>query len=591
MIRRGFVVAFSLSLGLCAPAVLGEETRYSDYEKETVGLALDDVGAEIDPSPEGKRVAGVDIVVFDVIEDRDPVPNFLNWFHVTSKDYTLRRELLIVEGAIYDDKLVRETERNLRALRQLSLVVIVPVKGARPDEVRLLVVAKDIWSLRLNSNYVIQEGKLLELFLQPSEENLFGTHRRLLGNFLYEPDTITTGLRFIDPRMAGSRVTWLVDGNVIVNHASGEVEGSAGTAQYGQPLFSLSTDWSWGAVVSWRHETTRRFVGTEIDTFDADITPGDDMIPFVYDSETINGRVSVTRSLGYEVKNDFTLGVGADRRVFRTPDLSAFHPAAVGEFRDKIVPRTETSNGPFLQHRFFLNRFASLLDVEAMGLQENYLLGPELFWRISPRPKALASTRNVVAWSTTAAFTETLGSGLGRVYLSGGAEHDLDRDVEIRDAFVQGGLRMVSPSFFAGRLVYDGTVLYRPRNYQNRLVSVGGDGRLRGYPSQRFIGENLVASNLELRSRSFQVLTVLVGGSLFYDVGDAFDGEKLEVKHGAGFGLRMLFPQLGRSVMRVDWGFAIEPEPGASIFDGLIITFGQAFGMPSPDATGVSLAN
>jgi hypothetical protein len=341
--------------------------------------------------------------------------------------------------------------------------------------------------------------------------------------------------------------------------------------------------------VSWRHETSRRFVGTAIDTFDADITSGDDGIPVVYDSELISGQVSATRSFGYEVKNDLTLGVSADRRVYRTPDLSGFDPAAVGEFIDEIVPRSETTNGPFLQHHFFLNRFASLLDVEAMGLQENYLLGPELFARISPRPKAFGSTRNVVTWSATAVYTEQLGSGIGRVYASGGAEHDIDRDGEIRDAFVQGGLRMVSPSFFAGRLVYDGTILYRPDNYQNRLVSLGGDGRLRGYPSQRFLGENLVASNLELRTRSFQVLTVLVGGSLFYDVGDAFNGGEIDVKQGAGFGLRLLFPQLGRSIMRVDWGFALEPEPGASIFDGLILTFSQAFGMPSPDATGVSL--
>jgi len=197
----------------------------------------------------------------------------------------------------------------------------------------------------------------------------------------------------------------------------------------------------------------------------------------------------------------------------------------------------------------------------------------------------------VLSWTATGAYTETVGSGIARIYASGGIEHDLDRDGEMRDAFVQGGLRMVSPSFFAGRLVYDGTFLYRPFNYQNRLIALGGDGRLRGYPSQRFLGDNLVASNLELRTRSFQILTVLVGGSLFYDVGDAFDGEALDVKHGAGFGLRLLFPQLGRSVMRVDWGFALEPEPGATIFDGLIITFSQAFGMPDPEPTGVALSD
>jgi len=46
----------------------------------------------------------------------------------------------------------------LRAFRQvslvISLVISVPTKGSTPDRVRLLVVTKDVWSLRAQSDFI-----------------------------------------------------------------------------------------------------------------------------------------------------------------------------------------------------------------------------------------------------------------------------------------------------------------------------------------------------------------------------------------------------------------------------------------------------
>lgn len=564
---------------------------YTPYEQETIDLALEEVGGAVDPSPEGKRIAGVDVVILDVIEERDPAPNFLNWFHVTSKDYTATRELLFGVGDRYDVRQVNETERNLRGLRQFSLVVILPLRTDDPDEVRLLVICKDIWSLRLNSDFVFRNGQLELLFLQPAEENLFGTHRRAFLNFLYEPDIITLGARFIDPRMAGTRYTWSAAANVLVNHGTGDVEGSSGSLSYGLPLFWTKSQWAWGASVDWAKETTRRFLGTQLATYDADVTPGPDPIPFVYDTEEIGGRISVTRSTGYLVKNDFTLGASADRSVYRAPPPPAdVAPAAFEEFEREVVPFSETRNGPFLQWRFYLNQFTSVTDVETMGLQENYLVGPELFARVYPVAQAFGSTRDLVGYRGTAAYTHDLGNGFARAYASGGIEHDLGLSGKMTDTIVQGGVRVVTPSFFIGRLVYDGTGIYRHRNFSNRLTSVGGDGRLRGYPSRAFLGENLVASNLEFRSRPIALWTVLLSGAAFWDSADAFDGAELSPKHGAGFGARILFPQLGRAILRADWGFAIDSPIPTGLFDGLVVTFSQAFGVPNPEATGVAIS-
>jgi hypothetical protein len=585
----------SLLLSLLSESSFADPTNesYSSYERDTIEGALKRHDVVIDPTPQGKRIVGIDIDVLDVIEDRDPAPNFLNVFHANTKDYVLRRELLFELGDRYDPRRVNESERNMRGLRQESLVIVLPIATPDPEEVRVLVLAKDIWSLRLNSNYRIRAGQLELLLLQPAEENLAGIHRRILGNFLYEPDTITTGARFIDPRMGGTRYQWQLDGNVIVNHRTGEAEGTRGFFSYGLPIYSTKQDWAWNTTAIWNRSVVRRFIGTSLAYYDAEATPELDGIPFVYDAESIGGTISVTRSFGYNVKHDVTLGVEADRSVFRARDLSGFAGAASDEFENEVVPFSETRNNPFFLYHLYFNRFASLTEVETMGLQESFVLGPEAYLRFYPIAEVFGSTRNVLGYHAAGSFTERLGRGLFRTYVGGTVEMQL-RDgggMTVSDAEVQAGVRVITPPFYIGRLVYDGTILYRPENFTNSLVALGGDGRLRGYPTGLFLGENLAASNLEFRSRAFQLWTVLVGGALFYDAADAFNGTDLTVKHGAGFGLRLLFPQLDRSVMRIDWGFALTPDPGVtSPFDGLVLTFSQAFGVPRPTGRVVGLA-
>ena len=56
-----------------------------------------------------------------------------------------------------------------------------------------------------------------------------------------------------------------------------------------------------------------------------------------------------------------------------------------------------------------------------------------------------------------------------------------------------------------------------------RSRSLGGDSRLRGYPSGSFVGKDFVAANLEFRSRPFELLSVQFAGALFFDAGDAFN--------------------------------------------------------------------
>jgi hypothetical protein len=558
---------------------------YSGYEQATIDRELARLGARIDPAPEGKIVEAIEIIPLDVIEDRDPAPEFLNWFHVTSWPYVIRRDVLLAVGRPYRQALSDETARNLRSLDQLSLVLVLAAQGSRPDRVRVVVIAKDVWSLRLNSNYRIANGKLEYLFLQPSEQNLLGSHHAIVGQMLLEPASIALGAGYVMPHVGGSHIVMTTEVNFVIGRETGELEGSYGGFAYGQPLYSTEAEWSWKALIAWRNEISRRYVGGEIARYDAEATPAEeDAIPYVYRSDIVSGTYTLTRSFGRAIKHDVSVSAEGSRRVYRPGNLSAFAPAAAAEFTREALPVSDTRIGPAVEYHTYSTRFTRVLDFNTLALQEDYRLGHDLSLKLYPVLTALRSSRDFMGVAAAGAYTVPLGDGLARAVVESVTEMEEHR---IADASIQIGARVHTPRFILGRLVFDAFLLRRYRNYLNKKTELGGETRLRGYPTLAFIGPDVIAANLEYRTRPLEIWSVQLGGAAFFDVGDAFDGfEDLRIKQSAGFGLRVLFPQLGRTVMRADWGFPLtRGYVEQDSFPGdIVITFRQAFPMPAPAA-------
>ncbi len=420
---------------------------HSPYERQTIDEAVAKLGAAVEPHPEGKVLEGIDVVTLDVFEKRDPLPGplmrFANWFHVTSKHYVIEREVLVSPGQRWDQALVDETARNLRGFAQLSLVLCIPLAGSAPGRVRLLVITKDVWSLRLNSNYTFENGRLQYLLLQPSEENLVGTHQQILGNFVLDPATITLGGSYVLPRLDGSRVAASASANVVLNRATGHTEGSYGTFSYGQPLYSTLATWAWGANLGWDHEIQRRFIGGEFTDFDpvkgkcvplqGGATP-DDARSCRYTSDNITGSYAVTRSWGTSLKHDVTVGVSAARHLNTPFDLSVFAPAAQQAFVTANLPLTDTQIGPYVEYHDYSSRFVDVHDFETLGLTENFRRGHEVFLHVAPFSSSLLSTRSFVNILAAAAYTVPLGDGLVRGIVQANTEIDTDASPPSRRA-------------------------------------------------------------------------------------------------------------------------------------------------------------
>jgi hypothetical protein len=565
-----------------APPAAQRAQMHSAYEQQTIDDAFATLGGRLDPSPEGKVVEGVDVVTLDVIEPRDPLPGWLNVFHVTTRESIVRREMLLRPGERFSQALVDETIRNLRQLPQLSIVLVVAAVGSAPDRVRAVVITKDVWSLRASWDAQYTSGGLEELEIHPEERNLFGRHQTVSATFILEPSAYTLGVGYTIPRIGESRVAVVAQANMMVNRDSGATEGSYGSLVAGQPLYSAQTEWAWDAQTVWQDVETRNYVNAHLDAYRDPTTM--ESVPYEYRTREFKTVYNLRRSFGWDTKHDFLLSMGVDRKVYRV-DYAGFDPQAVADFTNARVPLSDTRVGPALQYETYTKRYVRVFDFDTLALQEDYRLGHDVVLRVAPSFKALGASRDVLSLGASAQYTFALRDGLFRVGVATVTEPETHR---IADALFEPFAHLVTPSIGKiGRLVVDGDLAYRWRNYLNQTTFLGGSDRLRGFPSNFFVGQNVVSYNVEFRSRPVEVLSCQIAAVGFFDAGNAFqDISKLESFQSLGVGLRGLFPQLDRGVFRADIGFPIErplnPATGASIAPfAFVLSFGQAIEVPS----------
>ncbi|BDG09512.1 BamA/TamA family outer membrane protein [Anaeromyxobacter paludicola] len=554
---------------------------WSPYEEETVAEALRLLRLSLDPAPEGKVVESIETVRLEVIEERDPAPRFLNLFHVVTRPGVVQRELLLRAGDRWRQPLADESQRNLEALPQLSLVLVVPAKGSAPDRVRMVVITKDVWSLRLNWDIAYTSGGVESLSVHPTETNLLGTHESLGLLLDWAPLSLAVGAQLQAPRLLGNRVSASAEGGLIFANGSGQREGSFGALSLSNPLWTSLTEWSWGASVSWLEEVTRLYQNAHLAAFSLDPAAGcadaRSCVPYAWKSDLVTAGASLTRSFGWATKQDLTLGFEGRRRHFTLPDLSAYDPATVEAFRTTRVPVSDDRVGPFVQYRTYSSSFLRVLDLETLALQEDHRLGFEGYARLYASWRSIGGSRSFTGISTGASHTLPLRDGLLR------AGVELISEIEagtVTDGSVQATLRVASPRGALGRLVLDGVLLDRFRNHLDQTSSLGGDSRLRGYPTGFLVGADVLAVNLEARSTPVPLFrSVQLGAVAFVDAGDAFDRfGQLSLHRSAGLGLRLLFPQVDRIAFRVDVGFPLErPLPAGASPAAVFVRFDQGF--------------
>ncbi len=546
----------------------------SGLERRAVERVVAARGLVIARAPYGKRVRRIIVANQQVFGPGDGVLQWLNVFHWTSKEDVVEREIVLRPGARWDDRLADESLRRLRDPIFTTLAAIVAVETDAADAVDLLVVTRDVWSLRMNTQYEIQERTLTRLSFAFSENNVFGRRKLLALSFRLDQGAYTLGPLFIDKNMFGRHIDVRATGGPVFNRQTRELEGSQSSIDVARPLWNLDREWGVGLDFSHRFLIERSFLGTVLRTYDAPETPVDDMLPWRYQQRRIGVAAAVVRGFGHRVEHRLR---GGYELVSQRPSLLADFPPdplLAQSFIENVLPRSERTSALFAGYSLFEPRYRNFQNVGTYDLAEDVQLGAEAETRVTTGLELIGSESDFVRLSAAAGYTGTFGGdGLWRARVS--ATTRLEGG-EANDNIVDGRLRFVSPSFELGRLVTQVRAAALWRDTQNQFYTVGGDDGLRGFAIGEFSGDRLLTWQTDLRSPPLPIWFTRVGVVAFYDVGGAAASfAALPLHHDVGVGVRSLVPQLDRGVYRFDFAVALDGDRRGQV--RFIGGFDQAF--------------
>lgn len=155
--------------------------------------------------------------IFDSTETSRWYARLVNGLHVTTRDYVVRRELLLRSGLVFDSALAAESARNLRRLGFFRAVRVDTVTGG--DGPALHVSTKDRWTTKANAGARFSGGQTI-VNLSLTEANVAGTGVSLGFRYRTEPDRNALRLALTVPRaVAGAtdfrtQLDRLTDGDV-----------------------------------------------------------------------------------------------------------------------------------------------------------------------------------------------------------------------------------------------------------------------------------------------------------------------------------------------------------------------------------------
>jgi len=555
------------------------------YEDRLEKWGLELQGRERDPNPEGKIVDQILVSSENIVAPTDPYPKILNAVHVKTREGVIKREILLQPGDRFDAEVAAESERNLRKLFILAVARVIPVKSPTPGHVDIVVVTKDLWSIRLNTQFNTVGSLVQLLHIMPTEQNFLGMNQQLSLDFLMKLDTISLGEVFTDNRLFGSRLGLTESAAIILNRDTGKSEGSRGGITFGQPLYSLATERAFLINGSWDIERTRIYRGADVWQLPFDEATGT-TVPYIYDSKDVEGSASYTLSYGRRFKTNISFGFGAYTRRFTAPldlgltdDQRAFLTA-------NYLPLSEDAIYVETVLQLYRADFVVLQNIASFGLSEDYQLGPSLLFVVRyAEPVFFSNSRYLEAGTSLRyrfykqddLFTATL-AARGRVLPDGSLPNQPSAFVNRR---VAAEVVNYSPTIGPGRFAMRGLVDVLGQDLNKGRFLLGGGNGLRGAAPESLTGTKRLLLNFEYRTKPLEFHTLHIGGVLFWDAGRLWgSGAPSPFVHTVGIGFRGLLPQFDIATLRIDFGIVLRGSdvvgPSSSL-DRFSASFGQVF--------------
>jgi hypothetical protein len=546
----------------------------SSLERASVMRALAARGYEIDPAPWGKVIGAVRVYNEEVFAEKTPLLQFFNHFHVTTKESTIRSEAVVSAGEVWDQLRIEETARRLRDPQFTSVVAVIPVTSPTPGAVDALIVTRDIWSLRLNTQYTYQQGKLTNLVTSFSESNLLGRRDVLAAAITMDQGSISVGPQFIDKNLLGehvdhrAQVSDIVNRDDLLDRSTLHNEGTQSTITLSRPLWSLASEWGGSASFTHRFAIDRQYRGIALRTYDFIDPETGQATPLEreYTMRHWGATAFVTRQWGDDVKQRLAIGHIVDSQRPRPLPEFPGDAAQRAAFIANVLPRSEVTSSPFVEYLLFTPRYRTLRNITAFDLAEDIRTGPDLDVELDFGLKLLGSDANFQRLSGVVGWTIPWARD-GFVRISGGlgGRH---QDGELIDN--------TAPIGDVVRLLVQSQLATRWHDTQNQFYEIGSDTGLRGFAINEFTGQRYVSTQAEVRTLPYPLWVLRLGAVAFYEIGGAADSlAQLQLHQDAGLGLRMLIPQTSAQLLKFDFAVPLDgPSRGKLRF---LAGFGSEF--------------
>jgi len=302
----------------------------------------------------GASIAEIQVEIQDVFNLKDPRDNTIlgrlaDQLHVTTRERVVRQALLFKLGDRVSARRVHETERLLRSLIFLKDAEIVP-EPLPGGQVRAHVRVRDGWTLKLSIHYKLLGGQTTKgLALQ--EQNLLGTGKTLVFNWVQDPVRSTKTFSYLDSQLLASSWT-------LAAAYSSLSDGSARSVNLQRPYRSLDTPWS----VTIQGSTTE----SGYSLYDQGDT--------IYSAHSRVDRSQLAASFAAAVRGDtaWRLGLVLNDQEYRYGPLSVDAPPGGLPAPDVS---TRVQRGPGLTLGFYQDGYGTWRDLLGMDATEDYNLG------------------------------------------------------------------------------------------------------------------------------------------------------------------------------------------------------------------------
>ena len=518
------------------------------------------VGEDIDPTseaiaaapsglPSGKSLeaeaAIIGSITFDkqnVFDLTNPKENnalyrLANRWHIVTRDSVIRNQLLFVEGDVYSERLVRETER---VLRQNAFFYDAKIEPIRYEDgvVDLRVWTRDLWTLMPGLS-VSRSGGENRVRMSLSERNLLGRGTSVRLTYVDNVDREETSFQYFDRNLGKS---WT---SLFVEYADAS-DGDTADLRVVRPFYQLDARWSAGVTFFDNAQ--------EVSFYDL----GNEAAEYAAEYQRHNAFYGWSKGLTDGWVRRYTAGFMYDDTLFS--------PVPNGDL-PVVLPQDRRLVYPYFVVELVQDRFESTSNRDQMERTEDFFIGARLWASVGYASEDFGSDRESLLYRME--FSQGFGSIEKKALLLSGSFSGRFDDGTGTNTALSVNARYYN-QVTDKRLFFMTLDAMAGENLDlDNLVDLGGDTGLRGYPLRYQTGESRFLFTIEQRYFTdwYPFRLFRVGGAVFADAGRVWGNNPLGSAplgwlKDVGIGLRLAPTRAsGRDVIHIDIAFPLDGDP------------------------------